>query len=249
MRVCVAFIKCLLFLLWSALLVPIQWIWLFFANSNNAYVIPHLWQKGVCFIFGLSVNVHNKPHQCTSCLYVSNHISYLDIPVIGSTLKASFVAKEEVRSWPVFGFLSTLQQTAFIKRQRSATSQGADELRRFLEKGKSLILFPEGTTSNGTEVLPFKSSYFQIATTGSAQYIQPFTIKINRVDGTTPVTQADLDVYAWHGDMELSPHLWNFAKSKGAVIDLIFHDSVRITAEADRKILCKNSYDKVTSPY
>tara|TARA_B100001179_G_C18593522_1_gene405929 strand:- start:1377 stop:1943 length:567 start_codon:yes stop_codon:yes gene_type:complete len=187
--------------------------------------------------------------QSASCLYVSNHISYLDIPVIGSVLKASFVAKEEVRNWPVFGFLSTLQQTAFIKRNRSAASEGTSELNNFLKDGKNLILFPEGTTSNGTEVLPFKSSFFQVATTGNVQHVQPFTVKINQVNGIEPVIQSDYDIYAWHGDMDLAPHLWKFAKSKGAVIDLVFHDSLTLSANSDRKTLCNHSYEKVKSPY
>ena len=173
-------------------------------------------------------------------------MSWLDIPVIGSTVKASFVAKREVATWPVFGFLSKLQQTAFIDRSRNAALREKNSLKNQLENGKRFILFPEGTSSNGQEVLPFKSSLLEVAKTNCPLSIQPFSLTIQTISNKPIVDSAQYDTYAWYGDMTLAPHLWNFAKSKGAHIHLDFLDMITTEGEMDRKELTKTIRDKVT---
>ena len=93
-------------------------------------------------------------------LYVVNHTSYLDIPILGSIIPSAFVSKAEVADWPFFGILAKLQQTVFIERRASRVGEQRNQLRQHLEKGESLILFPEGTSSIGLTALPFKSSFF-----------------------------------------------------------------------------------------
>ncbi|MEM6261809.1 MAG: lysophospholipid acyltransferase family protein [Bacteroidota bacterium] len=180
MRSAIAVIKIALFFLWSLLCVPPQLVVLLFHRGKKAYLMPWIWHKGVCLIFRIKVQISGKPDQSKQTLYVSNHLSYLDIPAIGMVLRASFVAKKDVKNWPVFGFLSKMQQTAFIDRNRKAAIQEKTSLSGMISDGKSLIIFPEGTSTDGREVLPFKSSLFSLALSDSDKSlcIQPFFISI-----------------------------------------------------------------------
>lgn len=245
----IATLKIVLFLLWCLPMVPVQLLVLCFTKGKLAYFTPYIWHKGVCLIFGLRVKISGAPYKDSQTLYVSNHLSYLDIPVIGTVLRASFVAKKDVANWPVFGFLSKLQQTAFIERSRGAAAKEANALDSMMQAGKNLIVFPEGTSTDGRDVIPFKSSLFSLALKDLDQplSIQPFSILIESVDGKTPDTQNLRDLYAWHRDMdtELPSHLWRFAKSRGAVIRLVFHAPIQARNFEDRKTLAKYCHEQV----
>lgn len=250
MRSAIAALKITAFALWCLAVVPPQYIFLLLHKGQGAYALPHIWQRGVCWIFRLKVRTEGTPNKNGQTIYVSNHLSYLDIPVIGSTLRASFVAKNDVASWPVFGFLSRMQQTAFISRTSKDASKEKNTLEGMMHDGKSLIIFPEGTSTDGRDVLPFKSSLFSLALKHANPnlMIQPFTLQLDLVEGHTPATQDDMDLYAWHRDMttELPPHLWRFALSKGAQVTLKFHPPLKACEYGDRKILAKACHDNVS---
>lgn len=236
-----AVLKLSLFAILTILVIPPQLVVMLFTRGKAAYYIPHLWQSGTCAALGITVRVEGKPYTDRQTLYVSNHMSYLDIPVLGSAIRASFVAKHEVSDWPVFGFLSRLQQTAFISRSREEAKTGTNTLESMLKEGKSLIFFPEGTSTDGQEVLPFKSTLFSIAFQNPSLdlMIQPVTLRIELTDGHLPETQADRDLYAWHINMDtpLHEHLWNFAKHRGTTISLHFHEAIEAKQHKDRKQL------------
>ena len=245
----VIFLKAFLFFVWSLITIPPQIAVMLFHRGPNAYTIPHLWQKGVCRIFGLKVVIEGTPITEQQCLFIINHVSYLDIPVIGSVLRASFIAKKEVSGWPVFGFLSRLQQTAFISRSRGDAQREKNALSNMLDEGKSLILFPEGTSTDGRNVAPFKSSLFSMTLDGSRSnlVIQPVTLKVEQVDGKNPAEQSARDIYAWYGDMTMPPHLSGFAASRGAVVKLIFHPAIKPSDYDDRKGLADACWNMVQS--
>ncbi len=239
-----ALLKASVFLVWSLILVPFQCVVLIAFPLKYTYILPCLWHKGICYLFGIKVLIEGTPTKNEKVIFVSNHLSYLDIPVIGSLLRASFVAKKEVANWPVFGFLSRLQQTAFIDRNPKTAATGTRAVASMLEQGKKVILFPEGTSSDGRQVCPFKSSIFSIALSGDAEknevLIQPFTVRQENVQN-----QQERDNYAWYGDMDMPPHLWNFAKSTGATIRLIFHEPFYPGQFSNRKTLCTACYNAV----
>lgn len=243
------FLKGTIFFLSCALAIPPQMFLMVFHRGPGAYVIPHLWQSFICKVFGLKVLVEGAPVRDRQMLYVCNHVSYLDIPVIGSVLKASFIAKKEVAGWPVFGLLSKLQQTAFISRSRNDAQREKNALFNMLGEGKSLILFPEGTSTDGRDVAPFKSSLFSMTLDDSRPgiLIQPITLKIEQVDGQPASIQAARDRYAWYGDMTMPPHLKDFSAARSAVIRLVFHDPVDPRSFADRKMLADYCRTKVRS--
>lgn len=170
-------------------------------------------------------------------ILTSNHVSYLDIEVFSTVTPWSFVAKAEVAGWPLFGTLARLQQTAFTSRSRTDAHKDKNALSSMLAAGKNLIIFPEGTSSDGGQVLPFKSSLLSAALESPNLLVQPVTLAVLEVDGKQACSGPVRDLYAWHGDMTLPPHLWAFAKGKGARIRLIFHPPVDPASVADRKAL------------
>ena len=245
-----AVFKILLLALITLPVVVFQPLLLLVHRGNFAYVIPKLWHKGVCAIFSIQVRIEGTAHTSSQVIYLSNHLSYLDIPVIGRFLTASFVAKADVRTWPVFGFLSTLQQTAFISRARQNAKQETRSLAHMIgEQGHNIIVFPEGTSTDGKSVRPFKSSLFSVAIEAQNPdlRVQPFTISMITTNKNPIETQSDRDLYAWHIAMDtpLPKHLWAFAKSKGAEITLTFHAPILARDYHDRKLLSKICYEKV----
>ena len=96
-------------------------------------------------------------------VFVSNHSSWVDVPVVGGVLDGCFVAKGEVSRWPVVSTIARLGRTVFVSRQRGATARERDAMRGRLARGDNLILFPEGTSSDGSRVLPFRSPFFALA--------------------------------------------------------------------------------------
>lgn len=245
-----ASVKLALFALLCVPVVLTQPFLLMVYRGPHAYHIPYLWHRSVCAIFGIRFKIIGKPATDRQTIYMSNHLSYLDIPMIGSLLKASFVAKKEVESWPVFGFLSKLQQTEFIERKRTAAHQQKQVMSARLASGQSLIIFPEGTSTSGESVLPFKSSLFTLAMDGSAKdlYVQPMTISLVKVNGKTPENTDTRNIYAWPRDLDmpLHEHLWRFACSSGADLTLTFHPPLRARDYDDRKILAKACHDNVS---
>jgi 1-acyl-sn-glycerol-3-phosphate acyltransferase len=251
MRTVIATIKISLFLLQVVWIAPFQILMLLFTRGPAAYVLPQLWHSIVHRILGIRVLITGTPCTQQQTLFMSNHISYLDIPVLGSVIPASFVAKEEVAGWALFGFLSKLSQTVFIQRTRRGTGRARNELAAMIERKKTLIIFPEGTSSDGQNVYDFKSSLFILPLQASNPdlMVQPVTVRVEQTDGKPVTTQDDRDLYSWHVDMdmELGPHLWRFAKTKGSVIRLIFHTPLSAKDYTDRKTLCRDCYNAVSS--
>lgn len=248
LRALKAVLKILCLAVWTIPLVLVQLCVLAVHRGPKAYIVPRFWHKGVCAILGLSTEIAGAPVHDKQLIYISNHLSYLDIPVIGSYLAASFIAKEDIARWPVIGFLSTVQQTAFISRASANAKKVANALDTMLKEGKSLILFPEGTSSSGAQVLPFKSSLFSLATPKDMApiAIQPFVVDLIAVNGR-PVTPETRDLFAWYGDMDFGPHIWEFLKNGGARIRLTFLPVIQPTAETDRKALCRIVQNEIES--
>lgn len=236
--------KIILFALLSAAVVGTQTVLLPFYKGPASYWVPLLWQKGTCRIFGIKVRREGTPVGKRPAIYVSNHVSYMDIPVVGSLVMASFVARGDMESWPIFGYMGKMQQSVYISRKREDAEEGRKALHDMLAAKRSLIIFAEGTSTPGTSVLPFKSSLFGLALEHGVS-VQPMTISLISVGGK-PVTDAQTrDLYAWHGDMTLYPHIWAFAKLGGAELVVRFHPPRDASVYKDRKALCRDCYEDV----
>lgn len=240
-----------LFCLLCVFVILVQTIVLLVHQGRYARIIPHFFMNAVRVIFGIRLQVRGTPYIDSQTLYVSNHLSYLDIPVIGSVLKTLFVSRGDVTEWPLIGYLTKLGQTAYVARSRSAAAGDANAVNSVIYAGKSLIVFPEGTSTDGQSVLDFKSSLFSLVVGDDKpnMMIQPMTLEVLQVDGRPLETQKDRDVYAWHRDMdmELFSHLWLFAQNRGVEICLTFHPPIPAKDYNDRKILAKACHKAVSN--
>jgi 1-acyl-sn-glycerol-3-phosphate acyltransferase len=211
--------------------------------------LKRAWHRGCCAIFGLEIRIHGKPVQEGATLYVGNHVSYLDIVVLGSVLNVPFVAKREVAGWPLIGLIGRLGQTMFIDRKAARSAGQRDAVAARLGAGERLILFPEGTSSSGDRVLPFKSALFAALehdAAGGAVKVQPVTIAYTRFRGGLAMGLSARPLYAWYGDMTLLPHIWQTLGLPGAEVEVRFHPPVTASDFASRKALALHAGQEVT---
>ncbi|HEX4533985.1 MAG TPA: lysophospholipid acyltransferase family protein, partial [Rhizomicrobium sp.] len=200
--------------------IPYQSMALRFGWRDRKY-FPNRFHKFLCRLFGIRVHVIGTPVQDRGVLMVANHTSYFDIIAFSSVARLSFVAKAEVAKWPLFGTLARLQRTVFVDRaRRSATGDVRDQIRDRLAEGDALVLFPEGTSSDGNLMLPFKSALLGAAeaeipdAAGNPQPVpvQPVAAAYVGMHGL-PMGRENRPLIAWYGDMELMPHLWEAVKA------------------------------------
>ena len=225
-------------LLWTLSCMPIQAVCLALPGRAKVVFARFYWSV-VCRLLGLQVRTIGAAAGSTggrSVVFVSNHSSWLDVPVLGGRLDACFVSKNEVGRWPFVGTIARLGRTVFISRQRQATARERDVLRERLAVGDNLLLFPEGTTSDGSRVLPFRSSFFAIAEGGDPPLIQPVSVVYDRLGGL-PTGRASRPVFAWYGDMDLASHFWRFAQRRGLRVSILLLPPLDPARFASRKAL------------
>lgn len=166
---------------------------------------------------------------------VANHASWLDIFALNATQRLYFVSKSEVAGWPGIGWLARATGTVFIKRDRSEARAQVQVFQDRLGAGHRLLFFPEGTSSDGRQVLPFKPTLFAAFFDDKIKdhmAIQPVTVRYVAPDGE------DARFYGWWGDMEFGPHLLStLAAKRQGRIEVIAHAPVRVASYAHRKAL------------
>lgn len=207
--------------------------------------IYRLWAAIVCRICGLQLVIRGTPAGGPGCLYVANHCSYLDIPVLRAILDATFVSRHDVSGWPVLGSLARMTGTLFFERRPARSGEQTRQMTGQFEKGRSIILFPEGTSTDGNRVLPFKSSLFAAVgrSQGMTRIVQPVTIAYTHLYNV-PMSLVERPLFAWYGDMDLAPHLWQLLHIGRATVEVTLHDPVRPEQAGDRKQLaaiCRQS--------
>lgn len=191
---------------------------------------------------GARITVSGVPVKNQACLLISNHASWQDILLLGGTIPISFVAKSDVADWPVVGTLAKLGGTLFIDRtRRQAAGETKNEMQTRLEEGGSLVLFPEGTTNDGNQILPFKSSLFgasQMEIAGAPVTVQPVSIAYQKVWGL-PMSREMRTQFAWPGDIGFAEHLWRNLKSGPLQVAIHFHPATDIKQAGGRKKLAQ----------
>lgn len=236
----------LLFALWTLPLIPVQMLAVRF-RWRLAERLPLFYHAGLCRILRVRVEIRGNLASQRPVLFVCNHISWIDITVLAKVLPASFIAKHEVAGWPLIGLLAKLQRSVFIERRARRTADHRDEMTVRLERGDNLILFPEGTSSDGIHVLPFKSAFFSLAerqVDGRPLTVQPVSIAFARLNNL-PVGRRTMPIYAWVGDEDLAPHLWNFLKAGTSTVVVELHPPVTIDQFASRKALAQHCRDTI----
>jgi 1-acyl-sn-glycerol-3-phosphate acyltransferase len=234
-----AVILALLCALLTFILMPLQWL-MRKLHLPAPKTIPQFYHRSVCKLLNIKITVEGdigkKP-----ILVVANHVSWLDIPVIGSIWPVHFVAKKEVGTWPVFASLAKLQNTIFVDRgRRQSTLSSRNEIRARVKNGDTVVLFPEGTSNNGREVLPFKSTFFSVVENTHLP-ATALTLVYETQTGL-PMMRRQRPSVAWVGDTEMLPHLWNFLKSGPISVRIIVHTPLR--AE-NRKTMAKAAHAQI----
>ena len=156
--------------------------------------------------------------------------------VLGGRLKACFIAKEEVARWPLIAWVARLGRSVFVRRQRTSTVRERDDMRARLAAGDSLFLFPEGTTSDGARVLPFRSALLSVAEGVKGLRVQPVSIVYDRLDGL-PTRRGLRARFAYYGDHTIGPHFWRLAQGNAMRVSVVLHEPVDPLAFPDRKAL------------
>ena len=240
----VSFIRLFNYAFLTIFLVPFQLVNLLFFPSIASY-IGTLHHKLASHVLGLQIKVEGSPTKTEKALFVANHISYLDIVAIGSIVPGRFIAKQELSTWPVFGILAKLTRTIFISRSSSSALKQLQLIAHLLFKSERLILFPEGTSSDGRKVLPFKPSLFEAPIQADA-IVQPLTIRYEKINGM-PVDRRSKPFLAWYGNMDLLPHLWQSLSLGTITIKLVFHEPIKATVFSNRKRLANHCQKVITS--
>jgi 1-acyl-sn-glycerol-3-phosphate acyltransferase len=231
-------------LIWTLIAIPIQAV-LMLLPGHAKISFGCFYHRVLCWLIGLKVQVVGKVSDKPATLFLPNHSSWLDILVLGSVLRASFVAKSEVREWPVVGIIAKFGRTVFVSRRRTSTViREADSMRERLVAGDNLILFAEGTSNDGSRVLPFRSAF--LAAAADAKAVQPISLVYDRLGGL-PACRRDRPFFAWYGDMDIASHFWRIARRSGARATVLLHEPADPATIPDRKALTVAVSDVVAS--
>ncbi len=184
------------------------------------------WYAVLLGIMNVRLNVQGERHT-NVCLRVSNHISWLDVPVLGVLGIGSFVAKSEIARWPVFGRLAQTTQTVFIERGAYRTRETIEQMKGRLRGGRSVLFFPEGTTGEGRDLLKFYPRLFAAAIESGVP-VQPVSLSYARSDGA-------YDAIPFVDDEAFLPHLWGLLKLPRIEVDVNFAPAVAVVADRLRK--------------
>lgn len=236
-----------LYVIFTLAMIPVQAV-LVLTGARARATFPVWYHRRCCRMLGFRVVRRGKAVMDGPVLFVSNHCSYLDVMVLGSLVPASFVAKSDVAHWPLFGLLAKLQRSVFVDRQSLRAGRQREEMSARLEAGDSLVLFPEGTSSDGNRVLPFKSSLLAVAELepgGRPLTVQPISIAYTMLDGL-PLGRYLRPFYAWYGDMDLVSHLWQWAGLGRLTVVVRFHEPVTLARFGSRKALSEHCYEVVS---
>lgn len=228
----------------TLVLAPFQILFLW-RDMPQRRRLPRLFHRIACRMIGLRVHVHGRIDARRPLMLVANHVSWKDILALGSVADVVFVAKAEVRQWPVFGVLARLQKTIFVEReQKRAAGQQASEIGSRLADGEIVVLFPEGTTSDGNRLLEIKSSLFGAAASAVPQsptgtvHVQPVALAYTRVHGMA-MGRYHRPIAAWPGDIALVPHLLGVLREGALDVDLVFGETIDFARDTNRKLVSR----------
>ncbi|MDX2074755.1 MAG: lysophospholipid acyltransferase family protein [Alphaproteobacteria bacterium] len=233
---------CALLLLvgWIAFWLPLAAVASLFHNKKLRDRMVQIACKGLLWLFNVRVNIIGDVYSRRPLLLVSNHLSYLDIPVLGSAVDCRFVPKKEIANWPVISTICKILDVVYVDRDVRKISEGNQSIAGKLAQGEAVVLFPEATTGDGRHLLPFKPAFFQAA---QGIVVQPVAIAYRKIRGL-PIDFGQWPLIAWYGDMSLLPHLWTLLSLGRIEVELHFLPPI-ISAGKDRKILASQSHDAI----
>jgi 1-acyl-sn-glycerol-3-phosphate acyltransferase len=202
--------------------------------------ITQLWGWGISKIIGMKIKVYGNPKIIRGGIIAANHHSYLDIIAHASVLRIRFTPKVEIASWPVLGWILGINRPIWVDRKSKQSSQKTlVEYRETLEHGINLIVYPEGTSSGGEGILPFKSTPFEAVSSGNHK-IYPVLIRYIQKPGEPTL--------CWYGDMTLLPHCWYILGRRLINVEIHILDPIQPEGR-NRKELAKFVHDYMETKY
>ncbi|EGP10162.1 1-acyl-sn-glycerol-3-phosphate acyltransferase [Bradyrhizobiaceae bacterium SG-6C] len=221
-------------------------------NNRLQRIVPNLFHRVACAVIGIRINQVGERTRESPVLILSNHASWLDIIVLGAIAPVVFVAKSEVANWPLFGQLAKLQRTVFVERERRhKTGDAARAMSDRLLGGDAVVLFPEGTSSDGIRILPFRSALIGAvhhaigdSTHHDRVTVQPVSLAYVRFGGV-PVGRALREKVAWYGDVDLVPHLLGVFASGAVDVTVSWGAPVSYGMDANRKEIAREAENAV----
>ncbi|WP_158815252.1 1-acyl-sn-glycerol-3-phosphate acyltransferase [Methylocapsa sp. S129] len=240
LRVALALSAAALILLFGA---PFRWLAVL-RGWKTGEGLPVLFHRMLCFALGVRIRVHGKAASTRPQLVVSNHISWLDIPILGSMRPTEFLAKKEVGAGPLVRALLALQGVALVDRAKrlgipAVNAQIAGRMR----DGAAVILFAEATTSDANRILRFRSSHFEAVrqTLGAGEAIvQPIFIAYSRRAGL-PLGRPERPFVAWYGDMRFFDHFWRLLAAGRIDCDIYCGAPIPFFYDSDRKDVARRT--------
>ncbi len=248
--------RALLILGWTVIAAGVQAVLLALPGRAKVGFARTYWWV-VCGLLGMQVRMLGRPAECPrgrQVIFVSNHSSWIDVVVLGGHLRGCFVSKSDVAGWPVIGTIARLGRTVFVSRNRSATASEKLDMTARLRAGDNLILFPEGTSSDGSRVLPFSSTFFAMAkpvadregrpASAGGPLVQPVSLVYDRLAGM-PVGRTGRPMFAWFGNMDLARHFWRLAQWRGMRATVLLHEPLDPAEFGSRKELAAAAWQAV----
>jgi 1-acyl-sn-glycerol-3-phosphate acyltransferase len=241
-------------LAWTLLAIPAQAAFVAAGRVTGAWGAARrfgrLYHAGNCWILGLAIRVLGAPAPHPPgqpVVFVASHSSWLDVLVLGALVDAAFVAKAEVSTWPLIRTVAALGRTVFVSRKRASAGREANEMAARLAAGDSLVLFPEGTTSDGARVLAFRSALFgALDPKAGPVTVQPVSIVYDRLNGL-PLSRKVRFHFAWYGDMDIGRHAVGIAAEPNSRASVLFHPPIELAAMPDRKRLAEATFAAVAA--
>jgi 1-acyl-sn-glycerol-3-phosphate acyltransferase len=233
-------------ILWAALFIVVFGPLRRFATARGwrfAERAPVRLQRILCAGLGARVRQHGEFSPAGRQLIVANHVSWLDIPILGSLRPMSFLAKKEIGNHWVGRELVALQGVVYVDRQRR---RGIPEVNArmaaAMSAGAPVVLFAEATTGDGNRLLRFRSSHFEAirlaAGGGGETVVQPVYLAYSRMSGL-PIARAERPIVAWYGDMRFLGHLLRYARTAGVNCDVYCGTPIAITPDMNRKAIAR----------
>ncbi len=221
-------------LFFYAAIAPLQWLALR-RKWPLALRIPGIFHRCVLAILRIEVTTHNWSAAHTAKLIVANHVSWTDISALSTLAPVCFVAKREVETWPVVATFTRLQRTVFVDREQAKSIIGANAaMADRMRESICVVLFPEGTTFDGTVLGHFHSSHFAAPRDFLRRhpdvdtfFVQPVAVRYSHKHA------------AWLGDAALLPHLFELLEGPPVRCDIYFCDPIPMTRGTDRKAIAE----------
>lgn len=223
-------------LLVLVMFVPVFLLWCLTLERLRARLVC-VFYTIVGYVTGLKLKVEGELSKDRPLLLVANHSSYLDIFVLGTVVPLSFTPKREIRSWPIIGFFCVLADCVFIERKPADMQRAQAEMAERLSNGKVVALFPEGTTGDGINVMPFKSGFLSLAEDHKLP-LQPAVIAYTHI-GAVPLSAENREKVAWIGEASFVDHFWRLLKFPSVSVTVKLYPVERIEKYEDRKELAK----------